>query len=123
MNLHDLFNKEPDYIAPDDVLYDVNYLGTSIAGIPIRGMGPNLWRDIYNGAVEDVPTNQGIGPLAAAISKVLVDAVAAARDTTEPGDIGYPIWEAMVAIGGISTKIWIEQYSETAANIFYPWER
>ncbi len=95
-------------------LISLRGLGAHLGATPIVCMGPGLAEDL---AFEGFTTR---GQLARKATEIAADA----RDTSEPGDIGYPIFEATYErIDGAVLRVWVEQFDADAASIYYPHER
>jgi len=102
-----------EYVYPSGVV-SLRGLGAHIGSVPIVCMGPELADHLE---IDGFCTP---GQLARKANEI----AASTRDTSEPGDVGYPIFEGSYERGdGSVQRVWIEQFDTDAASIYYPHER
>lgn len=101
----------PDFVAPPEAVFDdLSGVGATLFGVPIVHAGHQLAYDLEAAGYRTEEQ----------LHRAIAEIVDVAVDSSHPDDIGYPIFEAVIAIGdGQAERVWIEQFDDKAA-IYYP---
>ncbi len=124
-----------DKLARGEIEPDLVISEEDMGAFDLRGVGATIWQTAPTVGLKKIPIVHASSELGydlelagyrteAQLREVIEDMVDHSRATICPGDLGYPIFKAVVSIGRQEqVEVWIEQIDDTAACIYYPSER
>jgi hypothetical protein len=127
---------KPDFVAVPDMIEWTDPRVTDQRlrhdGVDLTSVGATIYRA---GSLGKIPVTQCSPALAYDLARSgcrtndqarerIEEIYSESKATVHPGDIGYPIFVAETEfVDNERVKVWIEQYSDDAASIYYPYER